>query len=95
MPEIIAQRGVFCMVPGWSGSYPSGRGGLVSMSQRLIEHAREVGRFAPVRPAVKAGIRAAIAIFVPVLLASAFQLSAVSGSASRPTCSKRWSGAAS
>lgn len=45
------------------------------MSQRLIEHAREVRRFAPVRPAVKAGIRAAIAIFVPVLLASAFQLS--------------------
>ncbi|MCY1079163.1 FUSC family protein [Archangium lansingense] len=45
------------------------------LTRRLIEHAKDVTRFAPVRPAVKAGLRAAIATIVPVLLASVFHLS--------------------
>ncbi|WP_375773142.1 FUSC family protein [Archangium gephyra] len=45
------------------------------LTQRLLEHAKEVARFAPVRPAVKAGLRAAIATLLPVLVASVFHLS--------------------
>ncbi|QRO02024.1 FUSC family protein [Archangium violaceum] len=45
------------------------------MIQRLIEHAKEVARFAPVRPAVKAGLRSAIATILPVLVASVFHFS--------------------
>jgi hypothetical protein len=45
------------------------------LTRRLLEHAKEVARFAPVRPAVKAGLRAAIATILPVLVASIFQLS--------------------
>lgn len=44
-------------------------------TRRLIEHAKEVARFAPVRPAVKAGFRAAIASILPLLVASGFHLS--------------------
>ncbi|MET0404980.1 MAG: FUSC family protein [Cystobacter sp.] len=44
------------------------------MSRRLLEHAREVVRFAPVKPAVMAGIRAAIATVVPVVLATTLRL---------------------
>jgi uncharacterized membrane protein YccC len=47
------------------------------LTPRLLEHAKEVARFAPVRPAVKAGLRAAIATLLPVLVASVFQLSGV------------------
>ncbi|WNG36265.1 FUSC family protein [Archangium violaceum] len=44
-------------------------------TRRLIEHAKEVARFAPVRPAVRAGFRAAIASILPLLVASGFHLS--------------------
>ncbi|MFL5354289.1 FUSC family protein [Archangium sp.] len=44
------------------------------LTRRLIEHTKDVARFAPVRPAVKAGLRAAIATILPVLVASAFHL---------------------
>ncbi|QRK05757.1 FUSC family protein [Archangium violaceum] len=44
-------------------------------TRRLLEHAKEVARFAPVRPAVKAGFRAAIASILPLLVASGFHLS--------------------
>lgn len=44
------------------------------ITRRLVEHTKEVARFAPVRPAVKAGLRAAIAAIVPVLVASTLKL---------------------
>ncbi|WPB73162.1 FUSC family protein [Archangium violaceum] len=47
------------------------------LTRRLLEHAKEVARFSPVRPAVKAGLRAAIATLLPVLVASVFQLPGV------------------
>ncbi|WP_239576775.1 FUSC family protein [Archangium primigenium] len=42
--------------------------------RRLVEHAKEVVRFAPVRPAVMAGIRAAIATVLPLVMAQALHL---------------------
>jgi len=45
------------------------------MIRRLVEHAREVVRFAPVKPAVMAGLRAAIATIFPVVVATALRLS--------------------
>ncbi|PTL77281.1 FUSC family protein [Vitiosangium sp. GDMCC 1.1324] len=44
------------------------------LTRRLIEHSKEVARFAPVRPAVKAGLRAAIATILPLVVASVFHL---------------------
>ncbi|ATB32155.1 FUSC family protein [Melittangium boletus] len=44
------------------------------MIRRLVEHAREVVRFAPVKPAVMAGIRAAIASVLPLALAHVLHL---------------------
>ncbi|WNG19197.1 FUSC family protein [Cystobacter fuscus] len=44
------------------------------MMRRLVEHAREAVRFAPVKPAVMAGIRAAIATIFPVVVATALGL---------------------
>ena len=40
------------------------------MSRRLVEHAKEVVRFAPVRPAVMAGIRASFASVLPLAVAT-------------------------
>ncbi|XXF76079.1 FUSC family protein [Myxococcaceae bacterium GXIMD 01537] len=44
------------------------------MMRRLVEHTKEMARFAPVRPSVKAGLRAAVASILPVLIASAIGL---------------------
>ncbi|MBU8894837.1 FUSC family protein [Corallococcus sp. M34] len=41
---------------------------------RLVEHSKEVARFAPVKPAVKAGLRAALATVLPVLLSTSLNL---------------------
>ncbi|WP_375760302.1 FUSC family protein [Corallococcus exercitus] len=42
--------------------------------RQLLDHARAVARFAPVRPAVKAGLRAALAFFVPTVVGTALNL---------------------
>jgi len=44
------------------------------MIRRLVEHSKEVVRFAPVQPAVMAGLRAAIASVLPLALAHALHL---------------------
>ncbi|SEU35560.1 FUSC family protein [Stigmatella erecta] len=44
------------------------------MLRRLWEHLKEVARFAPVRPAVMAGLRAAIATILPVVVAGAYHV---------------------
>ncbi|MBN8231813.1 FUSC family protein [Corallococcus macrosporus] len=44
------------------------------MRRQLLDHARAVARFAPVRPAVKAGLRAALAFFVPTVVGTALHL---------------------
>lgn len=49
-------------------------GPSATITRRLIEHSMDVARFAPVRPAVKAGLRAAIATILPVIVASPFHL---------------------
>jgi uncharacterized membrane protein YccC len=43
--------------------------------RRLVEHAKEVARLAPVRPAVKAGFRASLATILPAVLSSILQIS--------------------
>lgn len=48
-------------------------GGRV-IHRQLLEHAKAVARFAPVRPAVKAGLRAALATFVPMAVGTALNL---------------------
>lgn len=45
------------------------------ITRRLVEHGREVARLAPVRPAVKAGIRASLATILPAVVSTALQLS--------------------
>ncbi|MCY1045688.1 FUSC family protein [Corallococcus sp. bb12-1] len=42
--------------------------------RQLLDHAKAVARFAPVKPAVKAGLRAALAIFVPMVVGTALKL---------------------
>ncbi|WP_244227483.1 FUSC family protein [Corallococcus aberystwythensis] len=42
--------------------------------RQFLEHAKAVARFAPVRPAVKAGLRAALAFFVPTVVGTALHL---------------------
>ncbi|WP_244238254.1 FUSC family protein [Corallococcus terminator] len=42
--------------------------------RQLLDHAKAVARFAPVKPAVKAGLRAALAIFVPMVVGAALKL---------------------
>ncbi|MDC0714550.1 FUSC family protein [Stigmatella sp. ncwal1] len=44
------------------------------MLRRLVEHTKEVTRFAPVKPAVMAGVRAAIATLFPVVVADALHI---------------------
>jgi uncharacterized membrane protein YccC len=44
------------------------------MLRRLWEHLKDVARFAPVRPAVMAGLRAAIATILPVVVAGAYHV---------------------
>lgn len=41
--------------------------------RRILEHTKEAVRFAPARPAVKAGVRAAIATVVPLVVATALR----------------------
>ncbi|MBF5042924.1 FUSC family protein [Aggregicoccus sp. 17bor-14] len=38
------------------------------LTRRLVEHAKQVAQLAPVRPAVKAGVRAAVATLLPMAL---------------------------
>ncbi|WP_404371733.1 FUSC family protein [Corallococcus coralloides] len=44
------------------------------LHRQLLDHAKAVARFAPVRPAVKAGLRAALAFFVPTVVGTALHL---------------------
>ncbi|WP_368671392.1 FUSC family protein [Corallococcus exiguus] len=44
--------------------------------RQFLDHAKAVARFAPVRPAVKAGLRAALAFFVPTVVGTALHLPA-------------------
>jgi uncharacterized membrane protein YccC len=42
--------------------------------RQVLDHAKAVARFAPVRPALKAGLRAALAFFVPTVVGTALHL---------------------
>ncbi|MGE6759454.1 FUSC family protein [Corallococcus interemptor] len=44
------------------------------LHRQFLDHAKAVARFAPVRPAVKAGLRAALAFFVPTVVGTALHL---------------------
>ncbi|WP_224366562.1 FUSC family protein [Hyalangium versicolor] len=44
------------------------------ITRRLVEHSKDVARLAPVRPAVKAGIRASLAAILPAVLSNILQL---------------------
>lgn len=48
-------------------------GGWV-IRRQFLEHAKAVARFAPVRPSAKAGLRAALAFFVPTVVGGALNL---------------------